>query len=127
MILARALDRQGGLPNGVGRGELSEEGVVAVRSKPVVGPGVWSRRLPSCVLAVVFLLCVAPAQARPFVYVANSFGGALSQYKAGMGGLLAPLSPASVPGGSNPGFVAVSPDGRSVYSTSITSGELFQF
>ena len=52
---------------------------------------------------------------RPSVYVANSGNDSVSQYDIGAGGLLAPLSPATVATGAAPFGVAVSPDGGSVY------------
>ena len=62
----------------------------------------------------VLLAWAAPAQSAPFVYVTHVGSDNVSQYRAGAGGLLAPLSPPTVAAG-NALKVAVSPDGRSVY------------
>jgi DNA-binding beta-propeller fold protein YncE len=64
----------------------------------------------------VLLVAAAPAQGTPFAYV-TQHRGEVSQYDVGAGGLLAPMSPATVAAGPEPGSVAVSPDGESVYVT----------
>src|SRR6185295_5194599 len=76
--------------------------------------GVWL----ALVTGVALLGVTAPAQGSSFVYVTNlgfGFGSSISQYSAGSGGLLSPLSPPTVGTGRAPGGVAVSPDARSVY------------
>ena len=63
------------------------------------------------------LAAVTPAQAAPFAYVPNTATDSVSQFNVGAGGLLAPLSPATVATGGTPLRAAVSPDGRSLYVT----------
>jgi DNA-binding beta-propeller fold protein YncE len=70
-------------------------------------------------------------------YVANSGdpasgGGSVSQYNVGADGSLSPKQANTVPAGSNPADVAVSPDGASVYVTDSGAqgsgaGALYQF
>jgi 6-phosphogluconolactonase (cycloisomerase 2 family) len=69
----------------------------------------------AAVLAACFVVA-APAQAQPFVYVANGASNSVSQYEA-IGGALSPLTPATVADPGSPFQVAVSPDGKSVYFT----------
>jgi DNA-binding beta-propeller fold protein YncE len=79
-------------------------------------------------MVVCLLGAAAPAQAAPFVYVANSGSNDVSQYDVGAGGLLAPLSPATVAvGASSPLWVAVSPDGGSVYVVNDSPPSVSQF
>src|SRR5512132_1091950 len=66
---------------------------------------------------VASLLGAAAARADPFAYVPNLLDNTVSQYDVGAGGLLAPLSPATVATAGGNFGVAVSPDGRSVYVT----------
>jgi len=68
----------------------------------------------------------AAARADPFAYVTNFLDNSVSQYDIGAGGLLAPVSPATVAAGGGPRGVAVSPDGRSVYVAN-RSGGVSQF
>jgi DNA-binding beta-propeller fold protein YncE len=73
-------------------------------------------------MVVCFLgAAAAGAAAAPFVYVANSGSDNVSQYDS-FGGGLSPLSPFTVPAGSRPFRLAVSPDGRSVYATNPGDG-----
>lgn len=88
-------------------------------SSPNGHAGVRIRRLGvACATAVLlWAVWVGPAQAAPFVYVANAGSGNVSQFD-GMGGLLSPLSPPTVSASTfslYPIGVAVGPDGRSVY------------
>src|SRR5438876_10820303 len=69
--------------------------------------------------AAVLAAAAAPAQADPFVYVANFASEDVTQYDVGAGGLLAPLVPPAVAAGNVPIGVAVSPDGGSVYVTNV--------
>ena len=80
-------------------------------------------------LAIVgaVLATAAPAYGAPFAYVTNSAGNSLSQYDVGAGGLLAPLSPATVAAGDLPSGVAASPDGQSVYALNFGSGTVSQY
>ena len=73
-------------------------------------------------MVVCFLGAAAPgAAAAPFVYVANGRSDKVSQYDS-FGGGLSPLLPFTVPAGSKPLHLAVSPDGRSVYVTNPGDG-----
>jgi hypothetical protein len=56
------------------------------------------------------------------VYVVNASSNTVSQYNVGAGGRLSPKSPATVAAVSNPGQVAVSPGGGSVYVTNRAVG-----
>jgi 6-phosphogluconolactonase len=80
-------------------------------------------RLWSAPVAVALALAfgAASAQAAPFVYVTNGGSNDVSQYDVGVGGLLAPLSPAAVAAGDFPLGIAVSPDGGSVYVANMDS------
>ena len=69
----------------------------------------------------------AAARADPFAYVTNSADSSVSQYDIGAGGLLAPLSPATVAAGAAPVGVAVSPDGQSVYVTNHADASVSQY
>jgi 6-phosphogluconolactonase (cycloisomerase 2 family) len=81
------------------------------------------RLLLGAATVAVLLAPASPAQAASYVYVTNpgvypyDGEGSISQYRVGSGGKLVPLSPATIPAGSAPTDVAVSPDGRSVYVT----------
>lgn len=59
-----------------------------------------------------FLLVPASVQGRPFAYVTHN---KVSQYEVVAGGLLAPLRPVTVAAAGDPGGVAVSADGKSLY------------
>ena len=76
-------------------------------------------------LVASLLGAAAPARADPFAYVTNFLGSSVSQYDIGAGGLLAPLSPATVATTGGKFGVAVSPDGRSVYVTGSDSVSQF--
>jgi 6-phosphogluconolactonase len=82
------------------------------------------------VLSVLAVLAAAsvPAQANPFVYVANSGSDDVSHYDLGSGGLLTPLAPPAVPAaGEFPSSVAVSADGNSVYVANQRSDSVSQY
>ena len=66
------------------------------------------------------------AQAAPFAYVANEGGASVSQFDAA-GGVLTPLSPPTVPAGSGPVGVAVSPDAGSLYVADASSNAVSQY
>jgi DNA-binding beta-propeller fold protein YncE len=77
----------------------------------------------AAVAATLAVLVASAAQAAPFVYVTNEGSNDVSQYDIGPGGLLAPLSPATVAAGTAPQEgIAVSPDGRSVYVSAFAPG-----
>jgi len=78
-------------------------------------------------MAVALLAVVTPAQAAPFAYVTNPATDSVSQFNVGAGGLLAPLSPATVATGGEPHRAAVSPNGRSLYVTNSSSDSLSGF
>ena len=86
------------------------------------------RRLWLGTVLAACLVGVAPAQAQPFVYVADggsSIAGSsgVSQFDA-IGGALSPLTPAAVTCICIPGAIAVSPDGKSVYVAGGLAGGL---
>ena len=87
------------------------------------------KRNLSLATAIVGLALALPsgATAAPFVYVVNANTADVSQYDAGMAGLLAPLSPPTVDEGGFPLGVAVSPDARSVYVTNTGRGSVSQY
>jgi DNA-binding beta-propeller fold protein YncE len=60
-------------------------------------------------------------------YVTNTTSGSVSQYDIGAGGLLAPLSPATVAAGVQPFGLAVSPDGGSVYVANSSGDSVSQY
>jgi DNA-binding beta-propeller fold protein YncE len=84
------------------------------RMKSRGGRGGRRRLWLAVATALALLGAAAPAQAAPFVYVTH-LADDVSQYNVGAGGLLAPLVPPTVAAGDQPGGVAVSPDGKSVY------------
>lgn len=69
----------------------------------------------------------ASASSRPFgmtldpkglyAYVANSTDGTISQYTIGTGGVLVPMTPATVPAGNGVSSVSVDPTGSYLYAT----------
>jgi hypothetical protein len=80
----------------------------------------WSQAASGC-------LSVTPAAGSSFAYVANFLANNVSQYNLGTGGLLAPLSPATVAAGFGPFAVTVSPDGGSVYVTNESDHTVSQY
>lgn len=66
-----------------------------------------------------------------YVYAANSNEDTVSQYTIGAGGVLTPLSPATVTAGSNPASVTVNPLGSYAYvanySSSATRGSITEY
>jgi sugar lactone lactonase YvrE len=73
--------------------------------------------------AMVLLACLVwagPAEASEFVYVSNHdpYGGTVSQFAIGPFGDLAPLVPAAVPSGYDPGAIAIDRNGRNAYVAS---------
>jgi len=66
------------------------------------------------------------AQARPFVYVANSGSGDVSQFEDVTGGL-SPLSPPTVSASPGASGVAASPDGGSVYVTNYADDTISRY
>jgi YVTN family beta-propeller protein len=84
------------------------------------------RRWWLAVVLAASLVGAAPAQAQPFVYVANRFASTVSQFDAKGGGLSA-LSPPTVASGGAPAQIAVRPDGKSVYVTNADDGTVSQY
>ncbi len=79
------------------------------------------------VLALVILPVAAHAAGSVYVANARSGGSTVSQFAIGAGGLLSPLSPATVAADSEPLAVAVTPDGRSVYVTNAGRNTVSQY
>lgn len=77
-------------------------------------------------LSTACLAAAAPADAAPFVYVANGNANSVSEYDAAGGGLV-PLPATVVAGPSSPDLVAVAPDGTSVYVTDTENSTVLQF
>ena len=74
------------------------------------------------------------AQAAPFAYITGDYEMdsqhevVISQFEVVAGGLLAPMSPATVAAGAEPFMLAVSPDGESVYvANSSTADSVSQY
>src|ERR1700738_5325697 len=84
------------------------------------GPAVFKSLC--CVGAIGWLALPAVACANGSVYVANQLSGNVSQYAIGSGGLLSPMTPATVPAGSDPRAIALSPSGKSAYVTNFNAG-----
>src|SRR5204863_3288022 len=64
------------------------------------------------------------------VYVTSSpqgKNGSVSQYDVGAGGALTPKSPATVPAGTIPNKLAVSPDGHDVYVVNSADDDVAQY
>ena len=72
------------------------------------------RYIPLVAVAVV-VTGEAPAEADPFLYVANARSGTVSQFSLDEVGALSPLATPTVAAGDFPNKLAVSPDGQSVY------------
>jgi YVTN family beta-propeller protein len=89
--------------------------------------GGWGRRsiLGAVAAAAVALAAVAPAQAATYVYVSDSRSGQVFQYGLDSEGALSPLAQPTVAAGNLPTGIAVSPNGRWVYVTSVA--EVGQF
>jgi DNA-binding beta-propeller fold protein YncE len=92
-----------------------------IRPEPVL-PVLARLRLVPWLAALVLLALPAAAQAAGNVYVTN--GGccfhlhqpsSISQYAIGGGGLLSPLTPATIGLGTGPGGIAIAPDSKSAY------------
>lgn len=81
----------------------------------------------SVLVGLTFALAAGLAQALPFVYVTNQGGNDVSQYGVGAGGLLSPLSQATVGGVVQPIGIATAPDGRSVYVTNAATASITQY
>ncbi len=80
-----------------------------------------------CLGMVFAVFAFAPvAQARPFVYVANSGSGDVSQFEDMTGGL-SPLSPPTVSASPGASGVAASPDGGSVYVTNYADDTISRY
>ena len=77
--------------------------------------------------AAVLLAATSPAQAHRFVFVANEHSADVSQYAAGAGGMLSPLTPPTVAAGSVPYGLAVTPDGGSAYVVNIAGNTVSQY
>jgi hypothetical protein len=87
------------------------------------------RRAPAWWLGALLAVCLvgrAPAQAQPFVYVANAGSARVSQYDA-TAGALSPLASAAVAAGKFPIGVAVSPDAKRVYFTNNFDSTVSQY
>jgi len=80
-----------------------------------------------CLGMLFAVFAFAPvAQARPFVYVANSGSGDVSQFEDVTGGL-SPLSPPTVSASPGASGVAASPDGGSVYVTNYADDTISRY
>ena len=83
--------------------------------RPLARRNAYRGFLTAAAVAALLTAATTPAQAAPFAYVTNSNSGSVSQYDVGPGGLLSPLSPATVAAGGGASGVVVSPDGQGVY------------
>jgi DNA-binding beta-propeller fold protein YncE len=102
---------------------VTNSGDGTVSQYSVGAGGVLSAKSPATIAAGSNPGGVAVSPDGHNVYVANlgtaRGGGSVSQYSVGAGGVLSAKSPAAVLGGGNWVGVAVSPDGTSVYVTSL--------
>jgi len=73
------------------------------------------------------LLMACPAAMAVNVYVTDYGVGKVSQFEAGLGGALSFLSPETVPAGTAPDGIAVSPNGDSVYMVDTNKNTVLQF
>ncbi len=103
--------RAGGRPDGGGLSKF--------RSRTAVFRGAQATAL--WLMPLAFWAFPAGAQATGSVYTGNSSANDVSQFAILSGGLLSPLSPASIGAGTGAWAVAVTPDGKSAYVTN--SGE----
>src|SRR5580704_7617125 len=75
--------------------------------------GVWT------VLAIALGLMIQPAEAAPFAYVANDVSGTVSVFDTATN-----IVVATIPVGSDPFAVGITPDGRHVYVANISSNNV---
>ena len=73
------------------------------------------RALAAAAAALAVGATAAPAHAVVGAYAPSFYDGSVSQFGIGAGGLLAPLTPATVAAGTDPRMAAISRDGRSLY------------
>jgi DNA-binding beta-propeller fold protein YncE len=76
-------------------------------------------------LVLAWVALDAHSASGAFVYVGNGgFPGTdtISQFSSDAGGLLAPLTPASITAGANPVALTASPDGQNLYAATQTEG-----
>jgi 6-phosphogluconolactonase (cycloisomerase 2 family) len=71
--------------------------------------------------------CVVVHPSGNYVYVANETSNNISQYSVGMGGLLAPMSSATVPAGMNPRSFAIDPSRSYAYVVNEADGNVSQY
>jgi DNA-binding beta-propeller fold protein YncE len=96
------------------------------RRASVAVSSAWRRLLLAVTTSIVLLVVVPAVAAAPFTYVTNSGSDSVSQFNVGSGGLLAPLSPPTVPAEGTPGGIAISPNGRNAYATAF-DGSVLQY
>jgi DNA-binding beta-propeller fold protein YncE len=94
--------------------------------------GALTPKTPATVAGGIDTFGVAVSPDGKSAYVTNEFGGTgssgtVSQYDVGPGGALSPKTPATVPTGTGPQGVAVSPDGEHVYVINETDRTVFQY
>ncbi len=96
--------------------------------------GRWAARLTRLGALVLAALSVSvtgltpsAADAAAGFYVTNLNEGTVSQYAVGVDGALAPLSPPTVPAGTHPVHIAISPDGKSAYVANLVSDNVSQY
>lgn len=87
----------------------------------------WRAAVSASVLCWMLLAPAGASATSSGAYVADYGGATVSQFVIGAGGLLSPMTTASVAAGTNPFDVAVSPDGRSVYVTNSGDGTVSQY
>src|SRR5580704_5844937 len=75
--------------------------------------GVWT------VLAIALGLMIQPAEAAPFAYVANDVSGTVSVFDTATN-----IVVATIPVGSDPFAVGITPDGRHAYVANVSSNSV---
>jgi 6-phosphogluconolactonase (cycloisomerase 2 family) len=85
----------------------------------------WPRRWWLGAVLAACLVWAASAQAQPFVYV-TSTSNSVWQYDA-LAGALTPLAPPMIENGGTPGYLAIGPDGKSVYVLNQDDNTLSQY
>jgi DNA-binding beta-propeller fold protein YncE len=115
--------------DGARRGRRAWTGRVPVMAfRAALDAVVWrSWLLGVAVLVLMLAVLVSAAHAAGSAYVTNYGGRNVSEFDVGAGGVLTPMTPASVSAGSGPAGIAVSPNGQNVYVTDYVGDDVSQF
>ncbi|MDA8156922.1 MAG: InlB B-repeat-containing protein [Actinomycetota bacterium] len=119
--------QQGQAVTVLGLGNLTNTGYVFDGWKDGNGNAYWPGQTFAMGANNVTLYAQWASPASRYAYVANYSDNTISQYTILSGGMLAPLSPATVPSGPEPSAVAVDPLGRFAYVTNVGDNTISQY